>query len=265
MADASLNSQPDAGPVEQRPVPGLLLGFGASIVLVGLAAVLTWYVLEKNLPAFEIPKELQNPPSPTPVDLAQKIQVAMTDAERKDGLLTFACIGAVAAAALAIGEGLQRGRWVRTAIGLTAGTLAAGLLGACGACTAFETSRWLAATDRAVELQLAISMHAIGWGVLGLGLGLAVALLTGSPTTAMRSAVGGAVGGAIMGSVFPLVAASIWPIVDTEQQIPEAGAVRLVWLAGGLSLATLGLVLMGRSPGGTAEQPAERNDERSGS
>ncbi|MFY9252535.1 MAG: hypothetical protein WAO83_03705 [Fuerstiella sp.] len=91
-------------------------------------------------------------------------------------------------------------------------------------------------------------MHAMTWGIIGLGVGAACGLSSGNSNmlkSVFTSMLVAGVMGSLAGFVFPLVAAIAVPLADTSLPLPPEGAGRCLWLglasvfmAGGLSRAS---------------------------
>lgn len=237
------------GPAVSPPESGLKVPLWGPLAVTVLLAISVWLVMDRTFPVFQLPAELQNPPSPTPVELIDKINEATARMTRQNALLVYGFTGALAGLILGVWEGVLQRRGLGGAAGAALGLLVGGLAGASGACCAQEFTLWLRSRETVDSMQLAIASHASGWGLLGGGIGLALAMLGRNTAVVGRALVGGAAGGALCGVLLPVVAAYVLPDSNSELIVPDPGIFRIVWLLCGLGAALSGAVAMGRSSG----------------
>jgi hypothetical protein len=197
-------------------------------------------------PVFDIPKELQDLPTPQPSDLAAKADQAMVVATRWNATLTLAILGLSMGAFFAVAESVSRGvakaAWWR---GLVSATIA-GLFGAAGGLVASLLLESPQMTADMSPLARTISVQCLGLGLFGLGVGVGVGLTSGGLRLLVNAALGGLMGGLITGFLYPAGMAYLLPNTQTERVVPLEAPSRLVWLAAATLLTALVMTGLGR-------------------
>jgi hypothetical protein len=218
-----------------------------------LGGVLTWGILQAAFPVFEMPKELQNLPSPQPSHLAVKAEQAFIVATRLNATLLFAILGATIAGFLAVAESVSQGNaksaWWR---GPLSGCIA-GLVGAAAGLVAsllLESPQALAGLS---PLARTISVQCLGLGLLGLGVGLGVGT-SGGWSRLLNAGVGGALGGLLVGFLYPTGMGFLLPNTQTEHVVPLEPTSQLIWSVAISLLIALVVTSLGRRQRGKPTQ-----------
>lgn len=194
---------------------------------------------------------------PTAIEL-MNLGAAPTDEERATAMaaqlavnqgnaqIQLGAIGAILGAIIPLALGWLRGAKAKTAIGVITGIVVAGGLGylagnrAVGWNDGFTAN--LIGNKSDYELDF-MTMHAVTWALIGLGVGLGCAL--GSPVVNGKSvcvsiAIAGIMG-ALGGALFPLGVAVVAPLADSSLPIPAEGMGRQLWIGLGAVLMSIGV------------------------
>lgn len=215
--------------------------------LVGLCAVLpgailAWLVIHSFHPVFS-----NEAAADAFGNLPPAVQWQM---DRNNAMFVMGLVGALAAAGLAVGEGLSRKSRL-TAVAAAAACLVAGLLfGALGGYFGLVAFQRLEPKHELTDLSKAILVYMITFVTLGAGAGLAVGLVLGrSFLAAAKCLLAGGMAGLLAAICYPLLVAAALPGAITKVFIPLGPQERLLWC--GILAGLLGLVI-----------PAVANDRR---
>ncbi len=219
---------------------------GCAVAL--FAALLTWGILQVSFPAFSIPKELRNLPSPQPPDLAAKAAQASVVAARWNATLLFAIFGLTVAGFLTATESILRrasgSAWWR---GLLSGMIA-GLCGAAAGLSASLLLEFLHAMAGISPLAKTMSFQCLGLGLFGLGVGLGVGS-TVDRRLLLNAAVGGALAGLLVGFLYPTGMGYLLPNTQTEHVVPIERTSQLIWLVAVSLLTAMVITGLGKGAG----------------
>lgn len=212
---------------------------GAVVALLG--GLLTWAVLERLLPVFQMPPELSQLQPPVPVEKMLEVDRAMARAARGNAVVAMAVLGFVLGGFLATAETFARRRWLAAVWTVPLAGIVAGLCGAGAGLLGAAVLEGLQSVTGVSPLAKTTASQAALLGLFGLGLGAGVGLPYANPRLLLNSVLGGVLSGGLLALIYPAGVGYLLPIAQTERLFPDAGLSRLIWLAaiGALSGTTL--------------------------
>lgn len=226
--------------------PTQLVGGAWLYLVAGLAAgALAWAILLHFDQPFKMP-QVQGMNS-SPEELAQSRR-----AEFGNIAFVFAVFGALIGAAFAAAEGLARKRPGFIALGLLLGATLGGGFGAMGGAMVKIVFEYpvpesmhglMRDPNFPFDMIKTMLMHAIGWGITGLGIGLGLGLTTWRAKVIVQAPFAAVVGGAISALVYGFVVALLVKTAQTDLMVPHPGWNRLGWFL--MTAGLMGLVVGG--------------------
>lgn len=177
---------------------------------------------------FEIPEELKKYGAPFPPGILEKIEAAQMSANMKNAALVGGLVGLCFCAGLPLGAGLTtKSSGFRTAVtGAVLGTL----FGAVGGAISPVVSQYLMAHPTVDPFLDGLLVQ----GCLSLAIAVAMAItvgLTDSGKQHRQVAVVLVICGLIATVLYPFAAAAAFPLLKSNQPIPEGLANRALWLS----------------------------------
>lgn len=200
-----------------------------------VAAVVCYFAINAVGVTYPTPESLMNlGATPTPEERA----TAMADqliADVGNGTVWLGVCGAILGGLLALTIGLLQGKGARSLIGAIAGCIVAGGLGClAGSLTVnYHDSLIMTTISGSSDSEMKfMMMHAIPWGLIGLGVGLACGI-NGAELSLKSFAVStivAGIAGCVAGAAFPFAIAIAAPLVESSMPIPRVGTGRMIWV-----------------------------------
>ncbi len=174
---------------------------------------------------------------------ANLLSAAFMRREYQNTALQVAMLGAAAGALLGLVEGLARRSILATLIGGVGGLLLGGLAGAAGGAIDLYVLSWLWGMNFDITFK-SMAAHSIAFLLPGLG----IAIVVGLTRRRLLPTVGVVLAAALIaGLIYPGLAASIWPVPNTDAAVPmgEMGPL-LLWTMLPTMLMALAIARTGR-------------------
>ncbi|MEW4490068.1 hypothetical protein AB1L42_18435 [Thalassoglobus sp. JC818] len=195
------------------------------ILPLALIAIVIGVAATEYQSPFEIPKELQLDANAMTTEQSAQLETVKNENARKHHAIMGGIIGAVFAGCLALGGSLLAKR------GIPVATLSGFILGGVGGAVGGYASTYLLHYFRVHEQDQfieAISIH--GAFFVPVAIALALALII-SRAMSITSAISLVIVAAIGAGMYPLLAAIIFPLLQSDKFPPDGSANRALWLA----------------------------------
>uniref|UniRef100_A0A7C2K0N7 Uncharacterized protein n=1 Tax=Schlesneria paludicola TaxID=360056 RepID=A0A7C2K0N7_9PLAN len=217
------------------------------IVVAGLAAGLSSVAIQRTGEVFAMPEKFASfSGGNISTEDQQAADRARSEQTRQNTTVWVGLAGAILGGLCALATGCLQRAGKRIAVGLLAGLVLGGGLGAAAgfeSVTLFQSFKASLAGQADIPEHLVMLMHGVTWGLIGGGIGLAAGLC--APRLRVQSVLtAGLVGGllgCVGGAAFPLVCGVAAPLANTALPLPEAGTERLIWLGFPSVLVGIGL------------------------